>query len=246
MTRTTAKTIASILIFHTAAFIAYGQEAATAVQSSTPVSRLEQGGWKNRWEGQLKAIETNKDCELFFIGDSITQGWEGAGKAAWEKEFSKYKTINFGISGDRTEHVLWRIRNAPEIGKLKPKVAVIMIGTNNTGHNKRDAVDTAEGIKTIISDLRTLWPDTKIILFGVFPRGATADDELRKINDSINAIIAKYDDGKHVHYLDISDEFLDRKGNLPKVIMPDLLHLSPQGYEIWGKELSAKLRKIRR
>jgi len=244
MIRIKLKTIAAILLSQSAALIVCGQEAAVATLSSTPESRLTQGGWKNRWESQLKAIESNKECELFFIGDSITQAWDGTGKATWEKEFERYKPINFGISGDRTEHVIWRMRNAPELSKLKPKVAVIMIGTNNTGHDKRDAADTADGIKTIVSDLRALWPDTKIILFGVFPRGDTAEHPLRKINNSVNEIIAKFDDGKHVHYIDITDDFLDDDGSLPKTIMPDLLHLSPQGYEIWGKALATKLKDL--
>jgi lysophospholipase L1-like esterase len=237
-------TIVAILACHVLAFPVCARESATITQSSTPESRMEQGAWKSRWDAQLQAIGNGGDCRLIFMGDSITQGWGGPGKAVWEREFAAYKPINFGIGGDRTEHLLWRIRNAPGLAKIKPQAVALMIGTNNTGHNLRAPEDTADGIRTIIGDLRKLWPDSRIILFAIFPRGENPADPRRKNNDAINKIIATFDDGKHVHYLDISSDFLDADGSLPKEIMPDLLHLSPKGYEIWGKALAAKLKDL--
>ena len=188
--------------------------------------------------------------EVIFLGDSITQGWEGAGKKAWADNFAAFKPVNLGIGGDQTGHVLWRITEGKEIDPLKPKLAVIMIGTNNTGGHSAEQI--AGGIKAIVDELRKQKPDMKILLLGVFPRAggikkedavAPADKLNPKIK-AINDIIAKYADGKHVFYKDIGDKFLNKDGGLEKKIMPDLLHLSPAGYEIWADAIKDDIAKL--
>ncbi|MBK1883996.1 GDSL family lipase [Luteolibacter pohnpeiensis] len=211
--------------------------------STTPADRLSEGGWKARWEGEVKAIEENKDTQLVFLGDSITEGWDSRGSHVWKKEYEAYHPINFGIGGDRTEHLIWRIQNA-DLASLKPKVAVIMIGTNNTGHQQRDPRETARGVRTVVKDLRKLWPDTQLLLLAIFPRGETPDDNLRKINAGVNKIISRLDDGKHIHYLDINQAFLTEDGTLSKDIMPDLLHPNEKGYEIWAEQIKPELEKL--
>jgi len=197
----------------------------------------------------LKRIEKSKgEGDVIFLGDSITHGWEGQ-KKIWDKYFGDFKPVNLGIGGDQTGHVLWRITDGKELADLKPKAAVIMIGTNNTGGHSAEQI--AGGIKAIIDELKSQKPEIKILLLGVFPRaGAPKDVKVapaEKLNPkikAINEIIAKYDDGKSVFYKDIGGKFLDESGGLPRAIMPDLLHLSPKGYEIWAEAIKADVEKL--
>ena len=138
-----------------------------------------------------------------MIGDSITHGWENRGKAAWSEFYAKRNAFNIGYSGDRTEHVIWRLQHG-EIDGIAPKLAVIMIGTNNTGHRQDPPEQTAAGIKKILEVLKKKLPRTRVLLLAVFPRGATNDDKLRKINDGINKSIQGLADGKRVHFLNLS------------------------------------------
>lgn len=208
----------------------------------TPANKLNKGGWKKRHEQKVAAAQ-GTECDLLFIGDSITHGWEGAGKNVWQKYYAARKPFNIGFSGDKTEHVLWRMENG-ELAKFQPKVAVIMIGTNNTGHTMQKAEETAAGVKAIITQLHQHSPKTKVLLLAIFPRGATADHKMRKLNDSINAILQTYDDGKTVYYLDLAPAFLDKDGNLPKSVMPDLLHPKAAGYQIWAETMEPKLKAL--
>jgi lysophospholipase L1-like esterase len=206
--------------------------------ATVPVPR--DGGWMKRHELiNSRAKEGNKD--VIFLGDSITQGWEGGGKEIWAKHFAPLKAMNAGISGDRTQHVIWRIENG-NVDGIQPKVAVLMIGTNNSGSNTGE--DIADGVKAIVSKLRSKLPNTKVLVLAVFPRGADKNDARRKVNDATNAIISKLDDGKNVFYLDIGPKFLGEDGTLSKEIMPDLLHLSPQGYQIWADAVEPTVKKL--
>ncbi len=194
-----------------------------------------------RHEGFV-AIAKKGDVDLLFLGDSITDAWRGgAAKPTWEKHFAPLKAANFGIGGDRTEHVLWRISNG-ELEGIKPKLAVLMIGTNNTGSNSAEQI--AEGIKAIVAKLGDSSPQTKVLLLGVFPRGPKAGTPVREKIATINKEIAKLDDGKRVKYLDIGSKFTKEEGALTKDIMPDFLHLSARGYEIWGEAIAPTVREM--
>ena len=199
--------------------------------------------WLPRHKEKLEAMKAQGTVDLLMIGDSITHGWENQGKEVWGKYYAKRNAFNIGFSGDRTEQVLWRFENG-EISGISPKAAVIMIGTNNTGHRQDPADETAAGVKEIISQLHTHHPDTKVLLLAIFPRGATPDDKLRKLNDQINEKLAELADSNKVFYLDIADEFLDDEGNLPKSIMPDLLHPNKNGYQIWAEAMEPTLKKL--
>jgi beta-glucosidase len=137
--------------------------------------------------------------------------------------------------------VLWRLENG-NIKGITPKVAVIMIGTNNSGTNTSEAI--ADGVKAIVAKLRKELPETKVLVLGIFPRGATPDDAKRKVNEGANAIVKTLADDKSVFYLDIGPKFLGADGSLSKEIMPDLLHLSPQGYEIWATSIVGKVDEL--
>ena len=191
------------------------------------------------------ALAKKGDIGLVFLGDSITAGWNGA-KEVWDKSFSAYKPVNFGIGGDRTQHVLWRIQNG-ELDGISPKALVLMIGTNNSGGDVAEG--TAKGIKNIVDTVRTKCPNTKILLLAIFPRGPVAGtpekpNPGRTKNDAVNAIISKLDDGKHVFYLDIGKVFLKEDGSFKDDISKDYLHFNPAGYQLEADAIKDKLAEL--
>jgi beta-glucosidase len=207
--------------------------------TTKPIPR--EGGWMTRQES-INARAKQGNVDLIFIGDSITQGWEGNGKDVWQRYYGGRHAMNAGIGGDRTEHVLWRLDNG-NIDGINPKLAVVMIGTNNAkGGNTSKEI--AAGIKAIVERLRSKLPNTKVLLLGVFPRGEDNKDEIRKVNTGVNKIISELADDKNVFYLDIGPNFLMGGGVLPKETMPDLLHLSPQGYAIWAASIEPMVTKL--
>jgi N-acetylglucosamine-6-sulfatase len=188
-------------------------------------------------------IAKKGEAQVVFLGDSITAGWNGQ-KALFEKEYAQYKAANFGIGGDRTQHVLWRVENG-EFEGIKPKVVVLMIGTNNSGVGENSVEQIAAGIKNIIDAIQKRTPDTKVLLLAIFPRGAgEANNPGRAKNKAVNDLIAKFHDGKKVHYLDIGPKFLAADGTLSKDIMPDLLHLNSKGYQIEADAIREKLAEL--
>lgn len=186
------------------------------------------------------AVARQGDAELLFMGDSITDFWRNetgvfAGKSVQDKYFGKWKVANFGIAGDTTQGVLYRLQHGEGTG-IKPRAIMLMIGTNNTARNT--AAEIAEGIGAVVLELQKDFPDAKILLLAVFPRGR-ANDPVRGSIAEINRIIAKLDDGKKVFYQDIGQGFLDAQGNIPADVMSDGLHPSTKGYEIWAQAVIA-------
>jgi len=181
------------------------------------------------------------NVDLVFIGDSITSGWESRGAEVWEKFYGKRNAVNLGIGGDRTQHVSWRLDNG-NLKDISPKVAVVMIGTNNSRDNTSEQI--AEGVQLIIEQLRTKRPDTKVLLLAIFPRGENKEDERRQVTQKANALISKLADGEHVHYLDIGPKFMDDDGVLTRGMMPDLLHLNGEGYAIWAQSIEVSLSRL--
>ncbi len=206
--------------------------------ATTPADRNAEGWWKRRHE---YVLDQNKEgnVDLVFIGDSITQGWEGAGKEAWSGHFAPRHAANLGFSGDRTQHVLWRLDHG-ELDGIKPKAAVLMIGTNNSNGSDNTPDEIADGIRAIVARLHDKQPQMKVLLLGIFPRGEKPNPQRDKIA-AVNTSIAKLDDGKTVRYLDIGAKFLQPDGSISKEIMPDFLHLSPKGYEIWTDAIQPNL-----
>ena len=212
-------------------------QTAPAKESTTaPVPR--EGGWMKMHESFL---ERNKkgDIDLLFLGDSITQGWagrDGDGQGpiqVWNRSYAPRNAANFGIGGDRTQHVLWRLEHG-EVDGLKPKAVVLMIGTNNAGRDT--PAEIADGVTAIVKALRTKLPETKILLLAVFPRSAKPN-AIRERLKSVNERVQKLDDGKMIKYLDIGPKFLDDDGTISKDVMPDYLHLSRKGYRIWADSM---------
>ena len=183
-----------------------------------------------------QAATANPD--VLFLGDSITAGWLEAGKAIWNKHISVYKPLNLGINGDRTEHVLWRLSNG-EIDKIKPKIIVLMIGTNNLYMYSADEV--CEGVAAILNELNDRLPESKILLLGILPRAKSPEAKVRAKIRQINEQLAKMADGKDIHFLDFGPELLEPDGSISEEIMPDFMHLSESGYNIWFDEMSPSL-----
>ena len=191
--------------------------------------------WMPRHKEKLKE-EGREEADILLVGDSITHGWETTGKDVWNRYFGDFNTYNIGFSGDRTENVLWRFQHG-EIDGINPKVAMLMIGTNNTGHRQDDPDCTAKGVKLIVDTMVEKLPDTQILLLAIFPRGASPDDELRVLNEQINQRIERLSDYERVSFLNINHIFLNDEGELPEEIMPDFLHPHEAGYELWAQEI---------
>jgi len=184
---------------------------------------------------------------LLFIGDSITEGWihnaKNQAPDVWKSHYWQYNPADFGIGGDRTEHVLWRIDHG-ELDGLTPKVVVVMIGTNNVPPGNPAEEIVAADTK-IVQEIHDKIPDAKVLLLGIFPRGADPKDpkvaDMRAEIKQINSELAKLDDGNKTRYLDIGDKFLDADGVIQKDIMSDALHPTPKGYQIWAEAMQPLL-----
>jgi len=205
--------------------------------------------WMPRHDEKLAEIARRKAAgirtELVFIGDSITHNWEKEQPALWDDYYGRYHPLNLGYGGDRTENVLWRLQHG-EVDGIAPKVAVLMIGTNNTGLRHDDPARTAAGIRRNLRELRKRLPHTKILLLAIFPRGAAADDRLRRANDKVNTLLPALADGKRVFFLNINPAFLGEDGSLSPAIMPDLLHPNAAGYRIWQGAMQETLTRLMR
>jgi beta-glucosidase len=212
-------------------------------KTTEPVPRP--GTWMKTHERYLERVKQGR-ADLVFLGDSITAGWgddgrKGNGQEVWKRLYSPRNAVNLGIGGDRTQHVLWRIENG-EVDGINPKALVLMIGTNNVKDNS--AQEIADGITAIVRRLREKLPQTKILLLGVFPRGENpgpAREKLAEVNEKIKSLA----DGRTVVYRDIGRNFVNNDdGTISKEIMPDFLHLSPKGYEIWADAIESMLAKM--
>jgi beta-glucosidase len=225
------------------ALILVGACSVQAQNSAVKAAPRTDRGWSDRAKLLDQRVKDNPDTQLLFIGDSITQGWEGDGaKDVWAKYYEKRKAVNLGIGGDRTQHVLWRLEKAPLDG-VKPKAAVVMIGTNNSNSEDNTPGQIVDGVTAIINKLRERLPGTKILLLGIFPRGENFNAQRGKVAQ-VNQVLQKFDDGKNVFYLDIGYRFLNSDGILSAEIMPDFLHLSKPGYEIWAEAIEPKLTEL--
>ena len=199
------------------------------------------------------ALAKKGDIDLLFMGDSITDFWRNAGepgvdnppragKVVFDKYFGGMKAANFGISGDTTQGVLYRLRDGEGQG-FQPKAIMLMIGTNNAANCA--SAEIAEGVGAVVLELRHDFPQAKILLLGIFPR-ANPGDLLRRVVLDVNPIIARLNDGEHVFYLDIGAKVLDADGVLQPDIMPDKLHPTEKGYGIWAQAVEKPLAELMR
>lgn len=213
-----------------------------AVQPTEQTANWAIEWWRPRHERKI-AEAKNADIDLLMLGDSITQGWEGAGAQVWDNYYGDRNAFNLGFGGDRTEHVLWRLQHGA-VDNMQPKLVVLMLGINNTGHRMDPASHTAEGIKMIVDELRERLPDSKILILAIFPHHASPKNDMRVRNEEINELIATLADGEMIHFLDINHVFLDEDGILGTELTPDLLHPNQAGYEVWAEAMEPTLSRL--
>jgi lysophospholipase L1-like esterase len=173
---------------------------------------------------------------LVFLGDSIFQWWD---RLHFDNFFSVYEPLNFGVAGYTTKDVL-KFLNLSTLYTLKPKIIVILIGTNNSDHNYTTG-ETVEDIKQIISLIKEISADSKIVLLGILPRGESLTDRKRVFNDMVNKSLKEQEFDKNVHYIDIGFIFLKGKETVSKDLMYDGLHLTSEGYKLLSDTLSSLL-----
>jgi lysophospholipase L1-like esterase len=193
--------------------------------------------WQNRHQAIINTDKSNID--ILFLGDSITQRWEDEGLDIWLQNFGENQALNMGFSGDKVQHLLWRISNG-ELENISPKITFLLIGTNNS--QEKTAIQIADGINKNIKQIIQKLPETKLIVFKIFPRGPE-NSLLREVTNQASEIVAKAVDNKKVFYIDINEHFLDINSNIPIDVMHDGLHLTSHGYEIWANTISHLLQE---
>jgi lysophospholipase L1-like esterase len=191
-------------------------------------------------------LETAKagGVDILFLGDSIAGGWRDQGLQIWNNRYAPRHAANFGIGGDQTQHLLWRIENG-ELDGIHPRIVVLMIGVNNIFANPSDQA-IAGGITVIVKTILRKLPDAKILLLGILPHGEKPTDFPRARIKVINAIIAKLDDGKNVRYLNMGEKFLNPEGTVPKELLYDFAHPTEQGYQIWADAMQPLLDEMKK
>lgn len=201
--------------------------------ATVPTPRTDEGILARQAECVRRARETAR-ADVLFIGDSITQGWEDTGRAAWERHFAPLGALDLGVSGDRTEHVLWRLQEAP-VTRLAPRVIVLLIGTNNLGHGTHDGEATLAGVRSVVELLRQQAPGAQLLVHEIFPRGERFNPmrgEIAQLNQALRSLA-----GEGVGVLPIGDRWVRADGSISSAIMPDFLHLSAEGYAQWAEAL---------
>jgi lysophospholipase L1-like esterase len=226
----------SLFLLAAPAFAQETKKDAPPESATDPKSRGSDDWWIRSHEQFLEKLKPGT-AEVIFFGDSITQGWGGGGKPVWDRYYGPRKGVNLGIGGDRTQHVLWRLDHG-ELDGIHPKVAVVMIGTNNISANSPDEI--AAGIKLIVGRIRDRLPKTKVLLLGIFPRSQTPDARRDRVR-AVNAQIKGLDDGQSVRFLDITSTFVKPDGSISQDVMPDYLHLTPKGYRLWAEAIEPTL-----
>jgi lysophospholipase L1-like esterase len=218
------------------------EDPAAPARRATDYPWMSVAAWNAR-EAELSAQAKKGGVDVLFFGDSITERWAGDGGEVWRARYAPMRAANFGIGGDTTQNLLWRLANG-ELDGLSPKVVVLLIGTNNFGLRGDAPKDVARGVSAVVAGLKRRFPSTKIILLGLLPRGEKADDPFRASIRAVNERLAKLDDGKNVRYLDIGPKLLEADGSLSKDMMPDFLHIGARGYTIWADAMGPLLREL--
>ncbi len=221
------------------------QSQETSLRSTTPADRLTEAWWAERHEAKLQE-KASRQVDLVFLGDSITHGWDGSFRPGPERVWSAYygdrNALNLGFSGDRTEHVLWRLEHR-EVDGLAPRAVVLLIGTNNVGHGGQTVAEAEAGVRAVCRAIRAKMPRAKLILLAVFPRLDKGSEVAAKVEE-LNRRIAALGRDAGMTFLDINRALLESDGSLSRDVMYDLLHPGPVGYVRWAEALEPTIRKL--
>jgi beta-glucosidase len=190
--------------------------------------------WKAR-HYQYRAEAANRPINILFLGDSITDNWRIAGKPIWDVEYAPLQAANFGMQGDQTEQLLWRVEHG-ELRNMSPQLVVILIGTNNIRNGDKPE-DIVRGISRIVDTVGKKLRRSKILLLGILPREASPSSRLRTKVKEVNERIARLDNGSSIRFLDIGQHFLNPDGTLKTELMPDGLHPGTEGYRVFADAL---------
>lgn len=193
-----------------------------------------------RMHAEDVGIAAQGEGGLLFLGDSITEGWP---EHLMEHYFAGYQPVNFGIGGDQTDNVLWRLQNG-SVGQLQPQVVSLLIGVNNFGLRGDVPSDVVLGVEVVISELKNAFPQAHIILHGIFPYKQFANSPERAWVKEVNREISAWAVDSRIHFLDIGASLVLADGQISEEIMPDFLHLSERGYQIWAAELAPLVARL--
>jgi lysophospholipase L1-like esterase len=224
--------------------------AQTRPTTVTPVERTDANS-RTAHEQLLEKAKKGR-IDVYFTGDSITRRWGATDYpdflANWTKNFHGWNAADFGWGGDTVQNVLWRLTHG-ELDGVKPKVVVVMAGTNNIGGRPRagggseaKVAEIVEGLKAVLAVCREKAPDATVILMGLTPRND--NPAAAAIITQVNDRLARLADGKTVRYLNINDKLADKDGKLLSGMSPDRLHLSAKGYQVWADALKPVLTEL--
>ncbi|MBL9216066.1 MAG: GDSL family lipase [Opitutaceae bacterium] len=224
---------------------------AAANPAVEPVPREHFGADRRSWperHAEYVAEARRGGIDVLFLGDSITDLWRSVGRAVWDRRLAPLRSANFGLDGDRTQHLLWRLRHG-ELEGLSPRVVVILIGTGNlmvqhgTGLPRNSVPETIAGITAVVDTVQEKLPRAQVLLLGLLPRNAPESPYRREVAEINRALGALRRD--RLHFLDIGASFLEADGTLPVALMPDLLHPSEAGYAVWAEAIAGPLDRLR-
>ena len=239
--------ISKLLFFVFVLLLFWGCSSKETNSAIISTNKLEHSWWKERHERVIDSLTTNP--ELILIGNSILHTLDYKDRnVVWTKYLNKYHTLNMGFSGDRTENVIWRLQNG-ELKNISPKVALVLIGTNNTDGNNFPTInypnELEEATWKICKIIREKLPKTEILLLGMLPFGKHIPNFRNTINKETNKLISKFPNSdNHIHYIDIGDIYLDSDGKIIKEIMPDRLHPNAEGHIMMFGELESEISKL--
>lgn len=208
--------------------------------SNSAAFAVPRNDWLEQFRSHLERAKQSQ-IDLLFLGDSITSNWVYAGKDTWQTVEQNYRVANFGIGGDRTEHVLWRLKHG-ELEGIDPKLIVLLIGSNNLWGNTDDQI--VEGIKAILSEIHTRCPNSAVLLMGILPRGQWPTEAMRDNIKQINGNLAGLADGKRIFFLDIGEKLVEPDGKITRDMMGDFLHPTTKGYQIWLDEMQPLIERL--
>lgn len=228
-----------------AAHAAWAAEADTPRCATRPAARMIDYPWMSigRWQ-QMHTDQANRAAQggvdVMFVGDSLTEMWP---RSVWDANFGQMKAANFGIGGDHTGNVLWRLRH-PALAALKPKLVVLMIGVNNINLCDELPEDVFKGIQAVVIALRQQYPESRILLNAVLPEGEKPDAPARQRVTALNKLVATLGDGKTVFFHDYGAYFVQADGSLSAALQPDFLHMSEQGYRVFAAAMRPDIEQL--
>lgn len=235
---------ASVIALSALCHMSYAQTAQVSA-GTTPTKRTTEYSWMSvatwdRMHAEDVLVAEHDQVDVLFVGDSITAGWDWQ---IWEKNFKPLNAANFGIGGDGTANLLWRLQHGT-IGKLQPKLIVLLIGVNNFGLYNETPKQAAAGVTAVVKQLQLAWPHSKILLNAVLPFEEKADSPKRAMVTKLNSIIAKLGDDKYIFFKNYGAALLQKDGSISPEIMADFLHPTPKGYQIWADAMLPDIKQL--